>query len=101
MATTPAASGRNASPDRSAEYPSTCCRYRVRKKNTGITALNCSSAATLADAMPGSRKVRSGSSAVPDRASLAMKTASSAAAPANSAIVRALLHPASGARVRP
>jgi hypothetical protein len=49
-------------------------QIRVRKKNTGMTALNCSSAATLADAMPGSRKVRGGSSAMPDRASLAKKT---------------------------
>src|SRR5438034_2685074 len=39
MATTPAASGRNASPDLRAEYPSTCCRYRVRRSEEHTSEL--------------------------------------------------------------
>ena len=86
-----------ARPAFSAEYPSTCCMYRVPMKMNAKKLPPSSTPTAFAPASVLFWKIRSGSSGASTRVSMTRKAASRAADAASSVTVLAVPHPACGA----
>src|SRR6202035_107189 len=85
------------SPVFSADQPSTCCTYSVRRKKFANVTAPSSRLATFAPATVRTRKMRSGMSGYRAQDSITTKMASNAAATARRESVQPDAHPWSGA----